>query len=134
MANFIISFNCDDCKDFGQFCGVFGTTVAGELGYFDVATEADADFDKRTITCNGISEQQSTEIFSALIVELIGEHPSFELLGSIDAHIQFSAKYNNDELSVQKTVNEICSSEVYQLEDGSFNDEDGDEFAFFFDL
>lgn len=55
MANFIVSFSG---IDFGQVCGIFGATIADELGYFDIAAEAEADFDNCTMACNGIDNSQ----------------------------------------------------------------------------
>lgn len=131
MAKLSIAFSG---VDFGQVSGVFGATVAGELGYYDIATDAKADFDNNTMTCSAPKKSQISEIISSLIVAMIGEFPSFEMDGDAADRMHFSVKYDGGALSVRKTLDGSESSAVYQLEDGMFNDEDGDAFALFFNL
>ena len=119
--------------DFDQAGDLVYPTVA-ELDYPDLLDGIDVDDSAETITINDIDDNQASEIFSTLVSGMISEFPSFEMICDYGKKIHFEAKYKENKLTVEKRVNGSSEREVFQLEDGLFDDDDGDTFAMFFDL
>ena len=131
MEKYIIKF---ENVDFSLATGVYGSTLAGELGQFDAAINSDADFEKCTISYDNSTFEEYCEIFSSLIIGMIeAECAHFVLKGTYGTDTHLFAQYKDDVLSVSKTTDAGKDEAEYCLENGLFDDEDSDEFSCFFD-
>ena len=104
------------------------------MDYPDLLDSIVEDSRAKTITINDIDDEQASEIFYALVSGMISEFPNFEMIGDYGKNIHLGAKYEANQLTVEKRVGGSSEREVFQLEDGLFDDDDGDTFAMFFDL
>lgn len=117
--------------DFDKAHLTFLETVMGELGYAHLDNFEDQE--KEIIECSG-EDEELAEVFSSLVIALISENPEFVCSGTFEGqNKQYTAQYKDSVLEVAKSDNGNKSSASYTLEDGLFDNDDGDDFSCFFD-
>lgn len=120
--------------DFDVAGTVYCKTVGDLLDYYiDDLTATEFNSEDSTLVIPNMALGKFKEFFPELIVSLMDEFDDFVLTGEYGTDVCFFAQYKNDVLNVSRRKGDKVKKAEYHLEDGTFDDEDGDDFDFFFD-